>query len=578
MSENLREQRQEGGGAQKEAHRAPEDVRSGEVVEWRGPQKSTASTSASPTGASTARASSKAHGFDPRRASGGAAGSLARCPTRTRADEGQGATRRQLDGGAGVEPAPTLTSSSLAAVTRRKDAATPPSRRAAPTTEAARCYTDALAIAEACRGTAWTTCLRQALRQPRRLPPAVALCRGLRRRGPRDRARRASSRRAAGGQGGGGLGDVDAAQRALADALDEPRLGRCAPCGHAVVRLAKSGTDTVLTELDGLTTRLGALPRQGHGRGGGRDLQAVPSLLAALMGGRGRGQHRRRQVRVCAQRLGASLLPHADDHPPSARRCRRNRRSSRAARRDAAAAFAGCPSNQLAFDKYVPQLVPLLRAKSSLPFEILKAAVKVVGAMASRAAARRIFYDPESRRASCTCSRTPTVGGAPKDVHHRGDRCAARHEHAGDLPRRARRATLARRTRAGPTSGRPRARSSPPATCSPAALCDRGRRSGSSARPRCSPRRRRSSRAGPDRRQGSRPRRRRRRGGCPSCARPDENGRRGAPVDGPRPRDRRGGGRRPRPCERFHALKIWHRVASSRGRRSPPPRCGPCGR
>ena len=39
------------------------------------------------------------------------------------------------------------------------------------------------------------------------------------------------------------------------------------------------------------------------------------------------------------------------------------------------------PASQVAFDKYVPQLVPLLRARATLPFDTLKAAVKVLRAM-----------------------------------------------------------------------------------------------------------------------------------------------------------------------------------------------------
>ena len=61
-----------------------------------------------------------------------------------------------------------------------------------------------------------------------------------------------------------------------------------------------------------------------------------------------------------------------------------------------AASLRDCISNQLAFDKYVGQLVPLLRAKATLPFELLKAAVKVLGTMAHRVAARKIMYDPDS--------------------------------------------------------------------------------------------------------------------------------------------------------------------------------------
>ena len=61
-----------------------------------------------------------------------------------------------------------------------------------------------------------------------------------------------------------------------------------------------------------------------------------------------------------------------------------------------ASALRDCPSNQIAFDKYVPQLVPLLRAKATLPYELLKVSVKVLGTMAHRVSARKIMYDPDS--------------------------------------------------------------------------------------------------------------------------------------------------------------------------------------
>ena len=51
---------------------------------------------------------------------------------------------------------------------------------------------------------------------------------------------------------------------------------------------------------------------------------------------------------------------------------------------------------QVAFDRYVPQLVPLLRAHAALPFDVLRAAVKLLGAMAHRASARKLMHDPAS--------------------------------------------------------------------------------------------------------------------------------------------------------------------------------------
>ena len=50
----------------------------------------------------------------------------------------------------------------------------------------------------------------------------------------------------------------------------------------------------------------------------------------------------------------------------------------------------------MAFDRYVPQLVPLLRAHAALPFDVLRAAVKLLGAMAHRASARKLMHDPAS--------------------------------------------------------------------------------------------------------------------------------------------------------------------------------------
>ena len=52
--------------------------------------------------------------------------------------------------------------------------------------------------------------------------------------------------------------------------------------------------------------------------------------------------------------------------------------------------------HQVAFDRYVPQLVPLLRAHAALPFDVLRAAVKLLGAMAHRASARKLMHDPAS--------------------------------------------------------------------------------------------------------------------------------------------------------------------------------------
>ena len=60
----------------------------------------------------------------------------------------------------------------------------------------------------------------------------------------------------------------------------------------------------------------------------------------------------------------------------------------------------------------MPQLVPLLRAHAALPFGVLRAAVKVLGAMAHRASARRLMHDPASAEGLMAVLSHPDSGEA----------------------------------------------------------------------------------------------------------------------------------------------------------------------
>ena len=66
----------------------------------------------------------------------------------------------------------------------------------------------------------------------------------------------------------------------------------------------------------------------------------------------------------------------------------------------------------MAFDRYVPQLVPLLRAHAALPFDVLRAAVKLLGAMAHRASARKLMHDPASAEGLMAVLSHPDSGEA----------------------------------------------------------------------------------------------------------------------------------------------------------------------
>ena len=170
---------------------------------------------------------------------------------------------------------------------------------------------------------------------------------------------------------------------------------------YRVANLARSGTDAVLSDLAGLCTRLTALLKR---KGTASEVIAIfkqlPTLLTALklvedvgaIGDRGYESAPNYDAQVFFRvqtnnfALLAPLIRPLPKQPELLRECLET----------LAAALTNCPSNQVAFDKYVPQLVPLLRAKATLPYELLKASVKVLSAMAHRVAARKIMYDPDS--------------------------------------------------------------------------------------------------------------------------------------------------------------------------------------
>ena len=66
----------------------------------------------------------------------------------------------------------------------------------------------------------------------------------------------------------------------------------------------------------------------------------------------------------------------------------------------------------MAFDRFVPQLVPLLRAHAALPFDVLRAAVKLLGAMAHRSSARKLMHDPASAEGLMAVLSHPDSGEA----------------------------------------------------------------------------------------------------------------------------------------------------------------------
>ena len=302
---------------------------------------------------------------------------------------------------------------------------------------------------------------------------------------------------------------------------------------YRVAGLARGGTDQVLTELAGLCSRLQALlTRKGTAAEVSAIFKQMPTMLTALklvpdvgnVGDRGyesapnydaqvplpracrpwhvcacmRTRVRTRvppptcarHVAVACARAYAQVYFRMQTHnfallAPLIRPLPKQPELLKECLETLAASLRDCPSNQLAFDRYVPQLVPLLRAKATLPYELLKASVKVLGAMAHRVAARKIMYDPDSaegvmhvlshpdssqsRPATyiiqaidelkdmhpmhvCTCA-SPHVYGMCMACIHTGDRRAQGHVDPRDAAGRPRRVRplLARVALAAPT-------------------------------------------------------------------------------------------------------------------------------
>ncbi|EOD14893.1 hypothetical protein EMIHUDRAFT_448270 [Emiliania huxleyi CCMP1516] len=187
---------------------------------------------------------------------------------------------------------------------------------------------------------------------------------------------------------------------------------------YRVAALARSGKEAVLSELSGLLGRLSALVRR---KGTASEvtslLRQLPSLLASLKtkptddpavpGGLiyESAPNHDAQVYVRLATNGFALLaPLLRPMPKGSRGGAGGRgeewpRSAKeellgAALETVAAAVRDCPTNMSAFDKYVPQLVPILRAKAATSLEVLRSAVRLLGAMGVRASARRVMHDP----------------------------------------------------------------------------------------------------------------------------------------------------------------------------------------
>ena len=168
-----------------------------------------------------------------------------------------------------------------------------------------------------------------------------------------------------------------------------------------VRKLVREGGDATLSELAALAGRLRLLVRK---RSSAKDVLAIlkqcPSLLTALKlvhdpndpSGRGyvSAPNHDAQVYLRLATDGFALLA------PLVRPMPKQPDLLREVLETLAASCLECATNQVAMDKYIAQVVPLLRAKDQLPFDVLRAAVKLLGAMAHRASARRLMHDPGS--------------------------------------------------------------------------------------------------------------------------------------------------------------------------------------
>ena len=168
-----------------------------------------------------------------------------------------------------------------------------------------------------------------------------------------------------------------------------------------VRKLVREGGDATLSELAALAGRLRLLVRK---RSSAKDVLAIlkqcPSLLTALKlvhdpndpSGRGyvSAPNHDAQVYLRLATDGFALLA------PLVHPMPKQPDLLREVLETLAASCLECATNQVAMDKYIAQVVPLLRAKDQLPFDVLRAAVKLLGAMAHRASARRLMHDPGS--------------------------------------------------------------------------------------------------------------------------------------------------------------------------------------
>ena len=173
------------------------------------------------------------------------------------------------------------------------------------------------------------------------------------------------------------LDRMDEATRVLKDAIDVAPGNKevlSLQDEYRVVAIAKSGKDNVLTEVDGLCSRLSSLLKR---KGTATEVLAIfkqlPTLLTALklvedvgnIGDRGyeSAPNYDAQVYFRMQTQGFGLLA------PLVRPLPKQPELLKECLETLAASLRDCPSNQVAFDKFVPQLVPLLRSKSTLPYE-----------------------------------------------------------------------------------------------------------------------------------------------------------------------------------------------------------------
>jgi len=170
---------------------------------------------------------------------------------------------------------------------------------------------------------------------------------------------------------------------------------------YRVAALARSGSEAALSELSGLCSRFQTLvKKKGMASEVTALLRQMPMLLMALKvvpdkdgpGGTAYEQQPNHDAQVFLRLATNNFTLLA----PLVRPNSKQMDLLAAVLETLAAGLAGCTTNQVVFDKYVMQLVPLLRNKDSMPLEVLRGATKVLGAMAHRASARRVMHDPDT--------------------------------------------------------------------------------------------------------------------------------------------------------------------------------------